>query len=99
MTTMQESNTPITVADDGEIIDGQHRVNTLHVMDHTGDSRFMWDVTKAEETKAAEKQFKELKKKGYLAYTTDEKGERGQVIREFDPNAGAIIMVPQLVGG
>jgi len=73
--------------------------NTLHAMDSTGDSRFMWDPTNADEVAGAKAQFDALKKKGYLAYTVDESGNKGQVIREFDPNAAATIMVPQLVGG
>lgn len=84
MTTMQEN---------------EIQSNTLHVMDSTGDSRFMWDPEKADEVVGAKAQFDALKKKGYLAYTVDESGNKGQVIREFDPAAAAIIMVPQLVGG
>jgi len=73
--------------------------STLHVMDSTGDSRFMWTPGNADEIAGARAQFDALKKKGYLAYTVDEDGAKGEVISEFDPEAGAIIMVPQLVGG
>jgi hypothetical protein len=43
--------------------------------------------------------FDTLKEKRYLAYTVSEDGTKGEVIREFDPEAGAIIMAPQVVGG
>lgn len=73
--------------------------STLHVMDGSGDSRFLWSKDSEAEVAAARAQFDVLKSKGYLAYTVDESGSRGEVIREFDPNAQAIIMAPQTVGG
>lgn len=77
----------------------ESKTSTLHVMDGNGDSRFMWNPDSAVEVEAARAQFDALKKKGYWAYTTDEEGGQGEVIHEFDPRAGAIIMAPQLVGG
>jgi hypothetical protein len=77
----------------------QESKNTLHVMDQTGDSRFLWDKDSPDEVAGARAQFDIMKGKGYLAYTVDESGNKGEVIREFDPNAQAIIMVPQTVGG
>ena len=71
----------------------------LHVLDHTGDTRTTWDPDKQVEVDAAKKTFKELKKKGYLAYTVGENGEKGEVIQQFDPTAGMIIMSPQYAGG
>lgn len=73
--------------------------HTLHVLDHTGDTRTLWNPENQAEVDAAKETFTRLKKKGYLAYSVDESGERGEVIREFDPTAGRIIMAPQLVGG
>lgn len=73
--------------------------NTLHVLDSTGDTRTIWNPENQDEVDAAKATFTRLKGKGYLAYTVDESGQRGEVIREFDPSAGRIIMAPQLVGG
>lgn len=73
--------------------------HTLHVLDHTGDSRTIWNPENQDEVDAAKATFDRLKKKGYLAYTVEEDGKRGEVIRRFDPAAGKIIMAPQLVGG
>lgn len=73
--------------------------HTLHVLDTTGDTRTMWDPTRPTEVEEARKQFQRMQKKGYLAHTVRDDGEPGEVIREFDPQAGKIIMRPQLVGG
>ena len=71
----------------------------LRLMDRRGDTRVMWDPYRKDEVDAARKQFDELKKKGYLAYSVKKKGEPGEQIREFDPQAGKIIMAPPMQGG
>jgi hypothetical protein len=71
----------------------------IKVLDGSGDSRFMWSKDNPDEVKAAKKTFERLKEKGYLAYKVLASGARGEVIREFDPDAQSIIMAPQLVGG
>lgn len=71
------------------------------VLSHQGDSRFMWSKHNPDEVAAAKKQFNDLKKKGHIAYRVDgDNGNaRGEVIREFDPDAEALIMAPAPVGG
>jgi hypothetical protein len=72
----------------------------LQVMDHQqGDYRVMWDKDKSEEVIEARHTFERLRAQGYLAYTVGEDGSRGEVITEFDPEAGRTILAPQLVGG
>lgn len=73
--------------------------STLHVLDHTGDTRIEWDKDNATEVKLAEEHFKALKKKGYLTYRTRRDGSAGEVIQRFDPTAEKIIASPQTVGG
>jgi hypothetical protein len=73
--------------------------STLHVMDRTGDTKMQWSPDNPDEVQVAKNTFDKLKKKGYLAYTVRNDGEKGEVIREFDKTAGRIIMAPQLVGG
>lgn len=73
--------------------------HTLHVLDHTGDTRTIWNTDNQDEIDAAKATFTKLKKKGYLAYSVDEAGDKGEVIQTFNPAAGRIIMAPQLVGG
>ena len=71
----------------------------LIVLDDSGDTRLMWDPRIKDEVKASKEMFDKMKAKGYLAYTVKKNGDPGEVIREFDPKAGKIIMAPQLVGG
>lgn len=71
----------------------------MHVMDSTGDTKVLWSVDSPDEVKAARDTFNSLKKKGFLSYTVNEDGSKGEVIHKFDKMAGRIIMAPQLVGG
>ncbi len=74
-------------------------IGELSVMDHTGDIKLIWDSDNDDEVDLARKQFKEAKKKGYAAFSVNKKGDKGEVIQEFDPNAEKIIMAPPLAGG
>lgn len=71
----------------------------MHVLDHTGDTKIIWDPDKPEEVEAARETFNRLKKKNYLAYTVNRSGDKGTVVREFDPQAEKMILAPQTVGG
>lgn len=71
----------------------------LIVLDHTGDTKIIWDPDKADEVETARETFNKLKKKGYMAYAVDRKGDKGTVLREFDPNAEKLILAPATVGG
>jgi hypothetical protein len=71
----------------------------LAVMDTSGDTKIMWDSGNKDEVDNARETFNRLKKKGYLAYTIKGKGDKGEVIKEFDPEAERIIMAPPAIGG
>lgn len=71
----------------------------LAVLDHTGDTKTLWDPDNAVEIEIAEENFKKFRKKGYLAYKVSEDGKKGEMITTFDPKAGRIIMSPPQVGG
>lgn len=72
----------------------------LAVMDHTGDTKLMWDSDNETEVANARRTFDEMKKKGFTAYSVYGKdGAKGEQIREFDPKAEKIILVPQMQGG
>lgn len=73
--------------------------NVLHIPDATGDTRIMWDPRNRDEVDAAKAAFDAAKKKGMLAYSVDESGDKGEVIRDFDKHAGKIIMARQTQGG
>jgi hypothetical protein len=65
-----------------------------------GDFRSEWDHKNSDQTEAARKQFIDLKAKGYKAFRIDPKSsEKGEVLKEFDPKAEKIIMVPPFAGG
>lgn len=81
-------------------------VNTMHIMDRSGDSRIMWDPERPAEVEAARAQFDKLTKpkskggQGYTAYKVNpEDASKGEVIREFDPAAGKLILAPAMAGG
>lgn len=71
----------------------------LAEMNETGDTKIMWDSDNKDEVENARDTFNKLKKKGYTAYTVKKKGERGEIMKEFDPNVERIVMVPMLGGG
>lgn len=75
-------------------------MGTLAVLDRTkGDAKIDWDPESLEETQQARATFDELRKKGYLAYKTDERGKRGEQMHFFDPAAKRVVLTPPLVGG
>lgn len=72
----------------------------LAIMDHTGDTKLLWDSDNKDEVDNARESFNRLRKKGYLAYAVKGKnGDKGEQLKEFDPDAERIIMAPPLGGG
>lgn len=72
---------------------------TMAVLNETGDVKTVWDADNEAEVQAARKTFDELRAKGFAAYKVNRSGEKGEVIRKFDPEAEAIILAPPMVGG
>lgn len=72
---------------------------TMEVMDQTGHTSVTWDPTKPAEVSAAEEHFDALIERGYNAFAVEGDNQQGRRLREFDPKAGKIMMVPHLVGG
>ncbi len=65
-----------------------------------GDLRVMWDRGNGAETEAARQTFERMIAEGHVAYrAVGKKGDKGEVIRSFDPAAERIIMVKQNRGG
>ena len=71
----------------------------LCLLDESGDSRMQWDKNVPVQVAKAEARFDELKKKGYLAYSVNKKGDMGDILQAFDPNAERTIMHSPMVGG
>lgn len=71
----------------------------LIVMDTTGDTKIKWDKDIPDEVDTARIMFNDMKKKGYIAYSVEKKSKKGQIMREFDPQAEKMIMSPPMAGG
>lgn len=64
-----------------------------------GDYHIMWDSTREEEVAQARKTFNEFKKLGWVAFSVTTKGDKDEIIKDFDPDAEKIIMAPKAAGG
>ncbi len=71
----------------------------LAVLNETGDTKLLWDPNNPDEVEAALATFKRLRAKGFIAYKVQPGGDRGEIMREFDPQAEKVIMAPAVVGG
>lgn len=73
---------------------------TMRVIDRTGDTKTTWDKDNPDEVAAARATFDQLVgEKKFLAFSVDAGGETGAQIREFDPEAGMMILQPPMAGG
>lgn len=78
----------------------QNHTGELRVMGSSGDTKIIWDRNNSVEVDNARRSFDDLKKKGYLAYTVIGKnGDKGEIMKEFDPDAERIILTPPMAGG
>lgn len=74
-------------------------IGTMQVMDITGHTSITWDANKSVEVDVARTTFEKLTREGYSAFEVESGDRQGRRMREFDPKAEKIMMVPQLVGG
>jgi hypothetical protein len=80
-----------------DLEEGQHELVKL---DHKGDTRIIWDPQRPAEVDVARQTFDRLvKDERYSAFAVDRRGEKGEHVREFDPDAEKLILTPPLVGG
>lgn len=68
-------------------------------MDQRGDTTVAWDPMNQQETETARDTFNRMVGQGYMAYTVPPGGGRGEMVREFDPEAAKIILAPRVAGG
>lgn len=71
----------------------------MAVMGQEGDTKAMWNPQNTFEVEQAKIQYDAYRKKGYLAFRVDAKGEKDTQMTEWDPTAAKIIFVPQFQGG
>ena len=80
------------VIEDGKII--------ISMMSQYGDLKKVWNAANQDEVEDARRSFDHLvKEKKYAAFRVGTNGEKDEQIREFDPSAGKMILVPPLAGG
>ena len=77
-------------------------MKTMHA--DYGDERLAWDMNDPKQVMKAQDRFDGLLTgrqggRKHNAFLMDPTGKKGKQIDAFDPSAGAILMVPQLVGG
>ena len=72
----------------------------FEVMSNNGDDKYIWDTTNPTSIEIARETFNKFRAKGFLAYkVTGEKGEKGEMMTEFDKDAGRVIFSPPMKGG
>jgi len=72
----------------------------MAMMTGHGDIKKVWNAANADEVEDARRSFNHLvKDKGYMAFKVNPDGSNGNQIREFDPTAGKLILVPAVAGG
>lgn len=72
----------------------------MAVMGKEGDTKLIWDRRNEDEVANARRTWDELVgRKRYLAFAVKKDGDKGEQIREFDPEAERIILVPPMKGG
>lgn len=64
-----------------------------------GDTKIIWDEDNRDEVAAAQDTFTKLVKRGFKAFSVKANGEQGREVKEFDPSAEKLIMIPQMAGG
>ncbi len=74
-------------------------IGRMQIMDTSGHSEITWDPEKAIEVRIAREAFDKLRAEGYSAFEVGEDGEKGTRMTAFNPEAGKVMMIPQLVGG
>jgi hypothetical protein len=74
-------------------------IHEMSIMDATGDTKLIWNPNNEDEVECARRTFKDLKKKGYLAYTVKNGGDKGEVVTEFDAKLEKLILAPAVIGG
>jgi hypothetical protein len=68
----------------------------FRIMGREGDVGHDWDANDPASVQEAERVFNKFVKRGGLAFKT---GKENEQIREFDPSAVEILLMPQIAGG
>jgi len=74
-------------------------VGVIVVLDHSGDTKHIWDRNSEAEVEEARSLFDRMIKRGMQAWSVTRKGDKDARITTFDPQAEKIIFSPALQGG
>lgn len=73
--------------------------NQMRLLGIGGDTKIEWDIDSKDEVDIAKKTFSEYTKKGFKAFRVTPSGKQDGEIKEFDPKAEKILLIPQMRGG
>lgn len=68
-------------------------------MGKEGDTKFHWNKNDPKSVEAAKEVFDQHRAKSYLAFSMNAKGDQGEQMKDFDPEAGSVLFIPQMQGG
>lgn len=71
----------------------------MSIMDPTGHTTHGWDPCVEAEVDEARAMFTRMTDKGYRAFHVTDDGEQARPMRDFDPDAEKMLLIPQLKGG
>jgi hypothetical protein len=74
-------------------------MHSMHMLGRQGDTETHWDPADPESVRTARRLFEQYKNARCLAFTIREPGGDAFQIRDFDPEAGEIVVTRPLVGG
>jgi hypothetical protein len=74
-------------------------MHELSELNHTGDTKTLWNPDNATEVEIAEHAFNTFRRKGFSIFRVDTDGAKGTLMTAFDPEAAKMIAVPAIVGG
>jgi len=74
-------------------------MHELCELNHSGDTKTLWNPDNATEVGIAETAFNEFIRKGFSIFRVDAEGGKGARMTKFDADAAKMIAVPRIVGG
>ena len=71
----------------------------MRILNSGGDSKHTWDPADEESTQRAREVFDLCRKGGHAAFRMTASGETDEIMQEFDPMAGSVLLIPPMAGG
>jgi hypothetical protein len=76
------------------------QASEFRVMDRSGDGlKLSWNSENDQEVEAARTTFNDYRSRGYDLFSLGDGDERGERMREFDPDVAGILAIPRMRGG